>query len=72
MSVKINYSKKSSAKYLNNLIIFSDDKFGLNKIKFGFEVIINACSVSASFSTTSRNELMSLDSIDFFSLEEFK
>ena len=33
MSVKINYSKKSSAKYLNNLIIFSDDKFGLNKIK---------------------------------------
>ena len=33
MSVKITYSKKSTVKYSNNLIIFSDDKFGLNKIK---------------------------------------
>ena len=33
MSVKINYSKKSTLKYSNNLIIFSDDKFGLNKIR---------------------------------------
>ena len=33
MSIKITYSKKSTVKYSNNLIIFSDDKFGLNKLK---------------------------------------
>ena len=33
MSIKINYSKKQTAKFSGNLVLFTDEKFSTNVIK---------------------------------------
>ena len=33
MSIKINYSKKTTVKFLGNLVLFVDEKFNINGLK---------------------------------------